>query len=259
MRTARFTTRVAALAIAATLGLAACSTPGSTDSSSQSGPESGSSAESGSDSGPEVDRNPTGELPKISGAFGEVPVMTPVEAEAPKVITVETLEKGDGAVVGVDDVVTVNYAGFLWDGTPFDSSFGRGAPSTFSLNSVIQAWKYGLADTKVGDRVLLIAPPEWGYGDQANGDIPAGSTLVFVVDIIEVFGSDTSALESAELTDTPLPAGLIVEGELGEAPTVSFEDGVASPESEQTVVIAEGDGSVITADDTVVYHYLGTY
>ncbi len=255
MRKTRLGAMAAAAALVATLGLGACSTKGESPSESQS-----ETVTQSQDVGaPEVDRDPTGDLPGIKGGFDEVPEMEPVDSQPPSVITVKTLEEGDGATVGPDDIITVNYAGFLWDGTPFDSSFGRGAPATFSLNSVIQGWKYGLAGTQIGDRVLLVVPPEYGYGDVAQGEIPAGSTLVFVVDIIEAFGSDTKALEEATLTEEVLPDGLVIEGELGEKPSATFESGSEAPENEETVVIAEGKGEVITSADTVVYHYVGTY
>ena len=255
MRKPRFAALVAVAALAATLGLGACSQ----GDAQPEGEQSAQIQQSGDAAGPTVDRDPTGELPEIKGDFGQIPEIIPVDAAPPTVITEKTLEAGDGPEVGLDDIVTVNYAGFLWDGTPFDSSFGRGAPATFSLNAVIQGWKYGLAGTNVGDRVLLIVPPEFGYGDVQQGEIPADSTLVFVVDLIDAFGSDTTALEEAEITEAELPEGLIVEGELGEKPTTSFEGDAKAPEEEETVVIAEGKGSLITAGDTVVYHYVGTY
>ena len=255
MRTSRSTVVATALFLAAALGLGACT---SADTPSSSG-QSEQASQSQDASAPVVDRNPTGNLPTVKGAFGEIPEITTVDAEPPTVITAQTLEKGDGAEVGVNDVVTVNYAGFLWDGAPFDSSFGRGAPSTFSLNAVIQGWKYGLAGTHIGDRVLLVVPAEFGYGDVDQGDIPAGSTLIFVVDIIDAFGSDTAALKEATLTDAELPDGLVLEGELGEPPLVSFEEGSTPPTAEESVVVAEGAGPVVTAEDTVIYQYVGTY
>jgi peptidylprolyl isomerase len=53
-----------------------------------------------------------------------------------------------------------------------------------SLSQVVEGWTIGLSGMKVGSRVLLAIPPELGYGDQAQPDIPANSTLYFVVDIV---------------------------------------------------------------------------
>ena len=49
---------------------------------------------------------------------------------------------------------------------------------------VIEGWLEGLKGQKVGSEVLLVVPPSLGDGDQAQGEIPANSTLVFVVDIL---------------------------------------------------------------------------
>lgn len=248
----------AAVALALGLGLAGCSSsdePAASESDQQSEEVQQQSADA-----PVVNRDPDFPLPDITGAYGEDPEMTPVEEAPPSEITLKVLEEGDGAEVGLDDIVTVNYSGFLWDnGEMFDSSFVRGQAATFSLNQVIPGWKYGLAGTRVGDRILLVVPPEFGYGDVEQGNIPANSTLVFVVDIVGVVGADTSALEEATVTDNALPAGMVIEGDLGTEPTLTFEDGAEAPTAEETVVIAEGTGPVITAEDTVVYHYVGSY
>lgn len=246
-----------ALAIvgALTLGLGACSS--GTDS--QSDTQASDDEVVVQEDTPPVDKDPDFPLPEVLGAFGEAPTITPVDENPPTEITYKLLSPGDGSEVHVDGLVTVNYAGFLWDGKPFDSSFSRGEPSTFSLNSVIAGWKYGLAGSKVGDRVLLIIPPEYGYGSVEQGDIPADSTLVFVVDILDTPGSDVSALGEAEFTDEELPEGLLVEGTLGEQPVIGFEEDVEAPAEPAEVVIAEGSGPVITESDTVIYHYSGVY
>ncbi len=82
--------------------------------------------------------------------------------------------------------VTFHYSGWLWDGTPFDSSWEKGAAFTTSLGTgqVIQGWDQGLVGQPVGSQVLLVIPPALGYGDAEQGSIPANSTLVFVVDIL---------------------------------------------------------------------------
>lgn len=246
---------VAALALAAGLGLAGCSDdkPGTESEPQSVGQQSQAGVEI------TVDREPTMELPEIKGSFGETPEMIPTDAEPPTEIVSEVLEAGDGDEVDENAILAVNYAGWLWDGTPFDSSFSRGEPAVFSLNTVIQGWKYGLAGTNVGDRVLLVIPSEWGYGPEGTSNIPGGSTLVFVVDVLDSLGADTSVLDEAKLTENSLPAGLAIEGDLGAEPVITFKDGAVEPADEETIVIAEGKGPVITAEQTVVYHYTAQY
>jgi len=94
------------------------------------------------------------------------------------------LEEGDGKTVTQDMTVTADYLGQVYKGDkPFDESFSK-EPASFSLSEVVKGWTYGLSDVKVGSRVLLAIPPELGYGSQEQPNIPADSTLYFVVDIV---------------------------------------------------------------------------
>jgi len=80
--------------------------------------------------------------------------------------------------------VTANYLGQVYDGDkPFDESYSQ-KPVPFALSQVVQGWTYGLSGLKVGTRVLLQIPPDLGYGGQEQENIPANSTLYFIVDII---------------------------------------------------------------------------
>lgn len=125
-------------------------------------------------------------LPTVALADNGQPTVTiPKNFEAPTELVVQPLVEGDGAEVTKDQTVTVQYAGCLLDGTSFDSSWSRGTPTSFPLNGVIPGWTNGIAGQKVGSQVLLVVPADQGYGDQENGAIPANSTLVFVVDILE--------------------------------------------------------------------------
>ncbi|MFD6448983.1 FKBP-type peptidyl-prolyl cis-trans isomerase [Promicromonospora sp. NPDC060204] len=125
-------------------------------------------------------------LPTVELADDGQPTVTiPTDYEAPTELVVQPLVEGDGAEVTKDQTVTVQYAGCLLDGTSFDSSWSRGTPTSFPLSGVIPGWTNGIAGQKVGSQVLLVVPADQGYGDQENGAIPANSTLVFVVDILE--------------------------------------------------------------------------
>ena len=103
-------------------------------------------------------------------------------------LVVQPLIKGEGAKVGEHQSVSANYTGWLAsDGKQFDSSWDRGQASDFSLDQVIKGWQQGLAGQTVGSQVLLVIPPDLGYGSQKQQSIPANSTLIFVVDILAAY------------------------------------------------------------------------
>lgn len=101
---------------------------------------------------------------------------------------VQPLIKGDGVTVSDTGTAVVKYTGWLTDGTQFDSSWDKNTTYEASMSGgVIQGWIDGLKGQTVGSQLLLIIPPDKGYGDQASGSIPANSTLVFVVDIVGTY------------------------------------------------------------------------
>ena len=55
--------------------------------------------------------------------------------------------------------------------------------------SVIAGWDEGLVGQTVGSQVLLVVPPDKGYGAAGNTDagIKGTDTLVFVVDILDAY------------------------------------------------------------------------
>jgi len=96
---------------------------------------------------------------------------------------------GDEATKGSN--VSVHYVGVAWsNGKQFDASWDRNEPFDFRLGAgqVIQGWDEGVAGMKVGGRRTLTIPPDMGYGSRgAGGVIKGGETLVFVVDLLNVF------------------------------------------------------------------------
>ena len=96
------------------------------------------------------------------------------------------LSAGTGASPALSDSVQVHYHGTLIDGTVFDSSVQRGEPVTFPLNLVVSGWQEGLQMMKVGGKARLVLPSAIAYGDQPQGPIPPGSTLVFEVELLAI-------------------------------------------------------------------------
>jgi FKBP-type peptidyl-prolyl cis-trans isomerase FkpA len=90
--------------------------------------------------------------------------------------------EGSGVAPTVCNGVNVSYEGKLVNGTVFDSN----TSASFGLSQVISGWSAGIPLVKPGGRILLYIPPYHGYGNQANGNIPANSILIFDVTLISV-------------------------------------------------------------------------
>lgn len=107
----------------------------------------------------------------------------------------QVLQAGEGDKPTAEDSVTVHYKGTLTDGTPFDSSYDRGEPATFPLGGVIAGWTEGVQLMSPGAKFKFTIPAELAYGERATGNIPAHSTLVFEVELIEVAKAEAAAQE----------------------------------------------------------------
>lgn len=100
----------------------------------------------------------------------------------------EDLQIGDGATAKSGDTVSVNYTGWLADGTKFDSSLDSGNPLDFTLGagSVIAGWDEGVAGMQVNGIRLLVIPPELAYGASGYASIPGNATLTFEVQLLGI-------------------------------------------------------------------------
>jgi peptidylprolyl isomerase len=97
-------------------------------------------------------------------------------------------EKGNGKKAQIGDKVFVHYTGKLTNDTVFDSSVGKGQPFSFKLGAgqVIKGWDEAFQILQVGDKATIKFGPELGYGERAMGKIPANSTLIFDVELVDV-------------------------------------------------------------------------
>lgn len=125
-------------------------------------------------------------MPSVVRAPDGRPGITVPDKKAPKDLVVETLLKGDGEKVEAGDKAVLRYTGVVWDtGEVFDSSWENGSALVLG-DGMIEGFSKAVEGQTVGSQVMAVIPPDLGYGDQANGPIPANATLVFVVDIVGI-------------------------------------------------------------------------
>jgi FKBP-type peptidyl-prolyl cis-trans isomerase len=98
----------------------------------------------------------------------------------------EVLKEGSGPKPAASDTVTVNYVGTLINGTEFDNSYKRGEPITFPVSGVIKGWTEALQLMSKGAKYKLYIPHDLAYGVNEVGSIPAGSVLIFEVDLLDI-------------------------------------------------------------------------
>ena len=98
----------------------------------------------------------------------------------------KVIKEGQGKSPGAASTVEVHYQGTLIDGTEFDSSYKRNETAKFPLNRVIPGWTEGLQLMKEGAVYEFYIPSDLAYGNRDLPKIPAGSTLIFKVELIKV-------------------------------------------------------------------------
>ncbi|MGG8407584.1 FKBP-type peptidyl-prolyl cis-trans isomerase, partial [Streptomyces sp. 12297] len=134
---------------------------------------------------PQDDKN----LPVVgTNTDGKAPSVKVPAVDAPTKLVSNYVIEGTGPVVKATDTVVVKYVGKIWKGDKaFESTYEQGNTVNWPLDQLtVKGLKDGIAGKKAGSRVLLVLPPDQGFGDKAQGAIPAKSTLVFALDILAV-------------------------------------------------------------------------
>lgn len=126
---------------------------------------------------------PPSGLPTVTEKAGK-PVITLPKTDPPSKMIVQPLTTGSGVTVTAKDVIAVHYLGVSWktgkviEDKTADIDGGL-------LSSTIPGWQKGLVGKRVGQRVLLVLPPEFNYPQGSNNPpVEAGDTLVYVVDLL---------------------------------------------------------------------------
>ncbi len=109
-----------------------------------------------------------------------------VTASGLKIIEIKA---GTGAAAQKGQTVSMNYTGWLADGTKFDSSLDRGQPISFVLGAgqLIPGFDEGATGMQVGEQRRLIIPPALAYGAQGRSPvIPPNAELTFDIELMSV-------------------------------------------------------------------------
>jgi len=104
----------------------------------------------------------------------------------PSGVQYRIIEEGDGPRPGLDSKVSVHYRGSKLDGHEFDSSFARGTPEEFTVNSVLKGWQEVLPLMKVGSTWQIFVPPELAFGARGNPPVGPNEALMFDLKLVEI-------------------------------------------------------------------------
>lgn len=104
----------------------------------------------------------------------------------PSGIQYRVIEEGAGKRPLKNSEISVHYRGSLTSGLEFDSSFARGVPASFKVDSVFKGWQEILPMMKVGDHWQIFLPPEQAYGMRGQGPIGPNEALVFELKLLDV-------------------------------------------------------------------------
>jgi FKBP-type peptidyl-prolyl cis-trans isomerase len=97
-------------------------------------------------------------------------------------------KKGDGRIAKAGQTISVHYIGQIEGGEQFDNSYTRQKPFVFQykITDVIEGWDEALTMMSTGSKWEIIVPPALGYGETATDLIPANSTLLFTIEILDI-------------------------------------------------------------------------
>ena len=104
----------------------------------------------------------------------------------PSGVQYRIIDEGEGARPGMESTVKVHYRGSKMNGLEFDSSFARGVPEEFTVNSVLRGWQEVLPLMKTGSTWQIFVPPEMAFGARGNPPVGPNEALTFDLKLVEI-------------------------------------------------------------------------
>ena len=152
-----------------------------------------------------INQLPLDGMPSVATAVDGTPGISILATDPPADLRISTIKAGNGAAVQKGDSVVIHYTGYLWPAkqgdqpTIFDSTWDptkttHGEPTVLkavslsdSSTGLVPGFAQALIGAKVGSQVLVVVPPAEGYPTGSNpSTIPAGSTMIFVFDVLGI-------------------------------------------------------------------------
>jgi len=198
----------------------------------------------------------------VSGAFGAAPTIKLLTAKPPTVTEVSVVTRGTGAVLKVGDLAVVDDFGRTWRSpATFQDTFGDAEPpDTLPVGTgaiQLTGLDRALVGVPVGSRVLVVLPPDAGFGNVAS-NLPTGvtktDTAVLVFDVKAAFTGNAGPTGTAVASGGgTLPT---VSGGLTTKPVITIPK-TAAPTALSATTLIQGSGAVTASGDELVVQYIG--
>ncbi len=194
----------------------------------------------------------------MEGVAGKEPTVRAPDGAPGRELVARVLTEGTGPAVAKGDLLVAHYLGQTWrENRGFDSSYDRNTPAAFPIGvgGVVAGWDEGLVGRKVGSRVLLVIPPDKGYGaaGQPQAGIKGDDTLVFVVDLLARHAGGQGVVGKPVATPADLPKVSSGSGK----PKVTIPAGKSAPKDLRAVTLVQGGGPAIRKGQLLVAQYVG--
>ena len=97
----------------------------------------------------------------------------------------QDLEPGEGDTVKAGALVSINYTGWLHDGTLVETNADR-VPFSFrvGIGDMLAGWDEGIVGMRAGGKRKLILPYQLGFGEMGEGEIPPFAVLVYEIELV---------------------------------------------------------------------------
>jgi len=123
------------------------------------------------------------QIAAMNALFAKLDIDTNI-VKLPDGLRYKIVRPGNDHFAKPGQIVLVNYTGQTLDGHVFDQTVNE--PLHVEVGRVIPGWSEGIQKIGIGGKIKLYIPPSLGYGGDAVSGIPADSTLVYDIELLDI-------------------------------------------------------------------------